>query len=373
MIWIYGGGYFTGSTSSPIYNANNIVQDQDDIVVVSINYRLSVYGFPAGSGSGQYDLNVGLEDQRMAIEWVYNNIRSFGGDPSKITLFGESAGASSIGAYAYTYADDPIARGFIMESGSEFLNYGITVPPNNPGSALAWQSVAAAVGCNSTSQVLTFRCMQNANITALASAVNNYTGSFVDFLPTQDGVHMLNLSSYYMASDLQQFSKVPVLLGTNNNEGTSLVGIYGGGNANLANTITITSFTCPAAEVAESRQNASVPVWQYRYFGTWPNISPLSSMTYAFHGSEIEPVFGTYNLSTAANVSKAEVMTSQIMQSAWVAFAKDPINGLTNYGWPSYQSNGSTLIQIASNYYNQSDAVLNSASLPIVTFNNSQA
>lgn len=377
MIWIYGGGYYGGSTNNSLYDANTFVQIQSDLLVVTVNYRLSIYGFPAGSGLNPYELNPGLQDQRMAIEWVYNNIRSFGGDPNKITLFGESAGASSIGSYAYTYANDPIARGFIMESGSEFLNSAITVAPNNPGSILAWNSVAASVGCNSSTSASTISCMQQVNITTLSIAVNNYTGSAGNFLPTQDGVHMLNISSYFSASASQQYASVPVLIGTNNNEGTSLVGTYAAGNTALANIITINSFTCPAAEVAESRQNASIPVWQYRYFGTWPNISPPSKNYYAYHGSEIGLVFGNYNTSTSisssGDVSSAEINTSTVMQAAWVAFAKDPVNGLTNYGWPQYQSSGTSMIQIAFDYYNQSSAVLDAAALPIITFNNSQA
>lgn len=92
LIWIYGkhsahsqtivtnsvgGGYFAGSSSMSVYNGNNFVRDQSNITVVSFNYRISALGFPAGSGLSQ--LNPGFLDQRMAVEWVYNNIRAFGG------------------------------------------------------------------------------------------------------------------------------------------------------------------------------------------------------------------------------------------------------------------------------------------------------
>ncbi|CCG83695.1 protein of unknown function [Taphrina deformans PYCC 5710] len=367
LVWIYGGGFFAGSSSVPIYNANNFVRDQEDLIVVTINYRLLIYGFPAGSGQSSTQLNAGLQDQRMAIEWVYNNIRNFGGDPSKITLFGESAGASSIGAYAYAYWKDPIARGFILESGSEYLNTAITVPINNNASITGWNTVAQKIGCNSTDSSKVFACMQAANLSVLADAVNNYPAARSVFLPTQDGVLLQNASTYTALAQAGQFAQVPVLIGTNNNEGTILTTIYAGGLSNLADIIT-QGFTCSAANVAMQRRNASVPIWQYRYFGTFPPSTPINSTLGAYHGSEMAVVFGTYT-----NGSRAENMTSKVMQDAWTAFAKDPTTGLTEYGWPQYESNGTTLIQLASNYFNQSQAVLDAGALPVVTFNNSQA
>lgn len=365
-----------------MYNGNNFVRDQEDLIIVSINYRVSIYGFPAGSGAGPYDLNPGLQDQRMAVEWVYNNIRNFGGDPSKITLFGESAGASSIGAYAYAYQEDPIARGLIMESGSEFLNQPISVPQGNAASAVGWSAVAAAIGCNSSTQAVAFACMQDANVTALSNAVNNYTSASTAFLPTMDGVLLLSADNYTELSTAAAggsgggggFARIPVLIGTNNNEGTVLVGPYGGGNAALATGITNVEFTCPAAKVSEARQNATVPSWQYRYFGTWPGITPINSTLGTYHSAEISIVFGTYaNDSSTTTVSRAQVETSRTMQSAWAAFAKDPTDGLVAFGWPRYEANGTSLVQVALNYYNVSQAVLDASADPVISFNNSQA
>ncbi|KAH8826247.1 acetylcholinesterase precursor [Flagelloscypha sp. PMI_526] len=96
VFWIHGGGFVTGSKSgvaSPVglYNVSS-----DDFIFVAINYRLNTFGFLAGSQVHQHgDLNAGLLDQRMALEWVKNHIGQFGGDPSQVTVMGESAGGGS--------------------------------------------------------------------------------------------------------------------------------------------------------------------------------------------------------------------------------------------------------------------------------------
>ena len=98
MVWIHGGGFVGGGTTNPIYNCENFAAAQD-VVVVTLNYRVNIFGFmnfaaidPSYEDSGY----LGLKDQRLALEWVRENILSFGGDPSNITIFGESAGASSV-------------------------------------------------------------------------------------------------------------------------------------------------------------------------------------------------------------------------------------------------------------------------------------
>ena len=96
LVWFYGGAFAFGASNTPFYDGNNFVRDQEDLTLVSINYRTNVFGFPLGTNTlSPYALNLGLLDQRMAVEWIYNNIRAFGGDPERITLFGESAGGKT--------------------------------------------------------------------------------------------------------------------------------------------------------------------------------------------------------------------------------------------------------------------------------------
>ncbi|MBM2619585.1 carboxylesterase family protein [Actinoplanes sp. LDG1-06] len=94
MVWIYGGGYTVGMSSWPEYDGGHLARD-GDVVLVTFNYRLGVEGFAAIAGA---PANRGLLDQVAALEWVRDNIAAFGGDPARVTVFGESAGAGSVAA-----------------------------------------------------------------------------------------------------------------------------------------------------------------------------------------------------------------------------------------------------------------------------------
>jgi cholinesterase len=88
MIWIYGGGFSMGSSSNKGYNGA-LLADQHDVIVVGVNYRLGVLGYP---GVSVPQKNPGLLDQRAAVEWLRDNVEAFGGDPKRMVLFGQSAG-----------------------------------------------------------------------------------------------------------------------------------------------------------------------------------------------------------------------------------------------------------------------------------------
>lgn len=95
MFWIHGGGFTSGSGNSDIYGPHYLIAE--DVVVVTINYRLGVLGFLSlDDPKLEVPGNAGLKDQVMALKWVQKNIRNFGGDPNNVTIFGESAGGSSV-------------------------------------------------------------------------------------------------------------------------------------------------------------------------------------------------------------------------------------------------------------------------------------
>ncbi len=100
MVYVYGGAFLTGSGSIPLYNGSTLAA-KGDVIVVSFNYRLGAFGFLAYteglSEAQQLGGNFGFQDQQLALEWVKKNIGAFGGDTNNITLFGESAGAMSVG------------------------------------------------------------------------------------------------------------------------------------------------------------------------------------------------------------------------------------------------------------------------------------
>ena len=95
MVWIHGGAFNTGSSN--IYGAEFLLDR--DIVLVTINYRLGIFGFFSTADSVAPG-NFGLKDQVLALKWIQENIKAFGGDPKKVTLFGESAGGASVSLHA---------------------------------------------------------------------------------------------------------------------------------------------------------------------------------------------------------------------------------------------------------------------------------
>ena len=119
MVWIHGGGWRAGSGSSRLYDGRAFVGD--DVVLVTLNYRLHAFGFlyldelfPGASGTGV----LGLLDQLAALEWVRDNIAAFGGDPANVTVFGESAGAMSIAALLALDGGAGLCRRAVLQSGA---------------------------------------------------------------------------------------------------------------------------------------------------------------------------------------------------------------------------------------------------------------
>jgi carboxylesterase type B len=133
-------------------------------------------GFVAPPGMLNY--NYGLLDQRLAVEWVRTNIAAFGGDPTRITLFGQSAGSASVDLYSYAYTADPIVNAMIMESG----NVGI-LTAGDPLATQKWYNVSAALGCGSTGN--TVGCVRGKSMQTVLNAVGQLG---LGFVPVVDNV-----------------------------------------------------------------------------------------------------------------------------------------------------------------------------------------
>ena len=115
MVWIHGGAYFSGTIFATFYDGKYIAAQ--NVVVVSINYRLGQFGF-FYAGTDDAPGNVGLHDQLLALQWVSNNIHKFGGDPNKVTIFGESAGSFAVGSLIISPLSQDLFQRAIMQSGS---------------------------------------------------------------------------------------------------------------------------------------------------------------------------------------------------------------------------------------------------------------
>ncbi|KAI2809727.1 Cocaine esterase [Blomia tropicalis] len=123
MFWVYGGGFLFGTIFSDYYDARQLAAD-GDVIVVAVNYRLGPLGFLYGDDSSAPG-NVGLHDQVLGLKWVHENIESFGGNTSKITIFGESAGSMSIGSLIISPLTKGLFHRAILQSGAptELVTY----------------------------------------------------------------------------------------------------------------------------------------------------------------------------------------------------------------------------------------------------------
>ena len=133
----------------------------------------------------QSDLNLGLLDQRLGLEWVRSNIASFGGDASRISLWGQSAGAESVDYYNFAYPTDPIVSGLIMDSGTALLPSGTSDLTHSN-----FTFVASQFGCGNLSPAAELSCMRNVSSIAIESFLKSYgdngTQPSISFNPVID-------------------------------------------------------------------------------------------------------------------------------------------------------------------------------------------
>ncbi|KAF2639343.1 alpha/beta-hydrolase [Massarina eburnea CBS 473.64] len=219
--WIHGGAYTNGGGGDQRYNLSFIVDQSvaigKPIIGVSINYRLSVWGFTSSNELAEDGLlNIGLRDQRLALHWVQENIAAFGGDASKVTIFGESAGAASVGFHltAYKGRDDGLYRAAILQSGNPIFYLPVGGPNKTQA---AFNTVASQVGCGSSPDRV--QCLREVSFETLNATMNGTISTNEIFNPVIDGDFVQDYGSLQLQRG--EFVKVPIVVGANSDEGAS--------------------------------------------------------------------------------------------------------------------------------------------------------
>ncbi|KAH7088952.1 carboxylesteras-like protein [Paraphoma chrysanthemicola] len=346
FVLFHGGRFAGGNTNTPFANGQYLAA-AEDIVVVSVNYRLNAFGFPGAPGA---DTNLGLRDQRLAVEWLQKNIAGFGGNPKKIVIAGQSSGGAAVDWWSYAYKQNPIAHGLLSTSGNAFSFPMNTAQKQKDN----WYALSAAVGCGSSGDTL--ECMRKQPFETISAAVSRIApspgGSPVrstpPFYPMVDGETIF--SDYVSRSSAGDFAKLPYLHGHNNYEqGYYVIPAFAQGrNVTEAQTaqFLLESFVCPTSYEARNRVAAKVPTWVYRYFGDWDN-TRLYPTSGAYHGTELHMILGGSEDASGLPASQAQKATTKLVQRAVAAFADDPKNGLSRLGWPQFDPVKKSWAQIA--------------------------
>nr|XP_046245260.1 acetylcholinesterase-like [Scatophagus argus] len=237
LVWIYGGGFSVGTSSLDIYDGR-FLSHSEGVVVVSMNYRLGPLGFLSLPDNKNVRGNAALLDQRLALQWVANNIAAFGGDPSKVTLFGESAGSASVGFHLLSPGSHGLFKRAVMQSGS----------PNAPwatvSQAAAWsrsKKLAALLGCPTSDPANLEACLQQADpqkITARQFDVLEQTTLLgMAFAPVVDGDFLPDDVELLLSTG--NLPKKELMLGLNKDEGTYFL-MYGAPGFNITGESLIT-------------------------------------------------------------------------------------------------------------------------------------
>ncbi|KIW20225.1 hypothetical protein PV08_00800 [Exophiala spinifera] len=312
LIFLYGGGFVQGGTNTEYYNAAPWIQRSQELIVVTINYRTAFVGTPnsAGLAAEQANYNFGLLDQRLAVEWVHNNIASFGGDPNKITLWGQSAGALSADYYNFAYPQDPLVTGFILSSGNAFW------PAQNADTTFSnFTTAASHLGCGNLTAATELQCMRQVPFSQIKAYFQdpNVTTKY-DFTPVIDGKTYFGHNNYPAKMAAGQFSREPVIMGTCTNEGTVIIP-WDSPSLPPLDQLAQAGVVTQAAEllqVTETTARNAVGVITYGYSNNanFSDISPLPP----------RPAY--------------EDQLSAYMQGQFLAFMKDPVKGPLLNGWP---------------------------------------
>ncbi|SHO45284.1 carboxylesterase family protein [Anaerocolumna xylanovorans] len=360
MVWLHGGGFSTGTANNTMNDGKNLSQS-GDVVVVSVNHRLNVFGHLDLSAYGEkykYSGNVGLTDIVAALKWIQDNIEAFGGDPGNVTVFGQSGG----GAKVLSLMTSPYAKGLfqkgIVESGAT-ETMGVTFSTKEESKTLTGH-ILENLGITADNieklQKVSTSDLQAASTKALQDTANTYKipAAFTDdyameWGPVIDGDYMpTNPVTKDGFADAGK--DIPLLIGSNLNEWTTFVPTsahtnmteeernafaqaYPNEDASGAENVD-TFIRLPMLKIMSHKTDqGGAPV--YAYVFTWQGAMGGSS-----HGAEIPFVFD--NVSGDADTLKLAKTVSQ----AWINFARNGIPGADGLpDWKPYtREQGATML-----------------------------
>ncbi|KAF9126505.1 hypothetical protein BGW39_006574 [Mortierella sp. 14UC] len=389
MFYLHGGSFTTGTGSDPAFNPANMAS-RGQVVVVSINYRLGLLGFlervDAGISRSTLPGNQGVHDMLVALKWVQDHIASFGGDKSKVTIFGESAGGHAVRTLlSMPAATKGLFRAAISQSDP------IDLPFNDVKTA----STVVSGGAMTLLKCADLACMRSKSVADLLDAQNTIVSqaiahapeeSFLELIkPSIDGILIFNNFDQLIAGKNGGFQQVPLMIGTMKNEangflpslgqstpmpplvmGTTLATILGYQRSLVTimyNMYPIDSsnpdgtreaegffasdylWLCPTQFIAKAYAATNTPIYQYQFQRGYNPNRPAGDIcaTHVCHGDDVALVFASPSLmnnATAYPWTAEDANLSRTVMDRWTAFAVSGGNpnpaGDSNPAWPQY-------------------------------------
>jgi para-nitrobenzyl esterase len=372
LVWIHGGGFSGGTGGTPMYEGASLAK-RGDAVVVTINYRLGALGFlnlaELTGGRIEATGNEGLLDQVMALQWVRDNISAFGGDPQRVTIFGESAGGMSVGALLGFHPAQGLFHRAIPQSGA------CSTAQTVSRAAEVAQAVLDHVGISTNAGVEEFRALDPEKLVDAGTAASAQLGGAMIFQPCVDGTLLSDLPIDAVANG--SADGVPVMVGSTRDEWKLFTAMPGftvnfddatleamlaarisdpakviqtyrqardsRGEASDANALfaaieTDRIFRIPGIRLAETLAARDMNAFQYLF--TWE--SPWGDGELGSpHAIDIGFVFGTHEFSPDSGDffgkgERADTLAGHV-QDAWLAFAADGNPSTEGLGeWATY-------------------------------------
>ncbi|KAL7858335.1 hypothetical protein AOLI_G00184370 [Acnodon oligacanthus] len=380
MVWIHGGAFTVGSASM---QDGSVLAAYEDVVVVVIQYRLGLLGF-FSTGDKHAPGNYGLLDQVAALQWVQENIHSFGGDPGAVTIFGESAGGVSVSLQILSPLSAGLFRSAIAESGTAAMDAIMT---DNPLPIA--QHLAEVSGCDISSTKKMVDCIMQLSEEDL-QRIAETEGLFSVKVP-KDG-RFLPKSVYGLLKN-KQFNKVPLITGVTDDEGghelinfflapgwtdgisreqvmSIMPSIFSGPSEKWVYEVVLNEylgttddplkirdglremygdlmFNIPARKVAKYHKGSGAPVYLYEFQHTYSEIKKRPSFVGSDHGDEIHFVFGscfTDAVKISGHFTEKENELCRTVMHYWGNFAHTGSpNGPGLTPWPEHRTEGEYL------------------------------
>ena len=376
MVFIHGGSFLQGGGSIPLYNGTNLAKK--GVVLVNLNYRLGPLGFlahPALANESPKNSsgNYGLQDQGAALRWVKKNIGGFGGDPDRITIFGESAGATSVLVHLVTNDTRGLYRQAIVESGPLWTNGSeLNIISSKAEAEQYGVEYAKSLGYEGPDAIKTMRSLDAwtlVNATPV-SASEFWQVQMLRFKPTIDGWLIQEAPEKVFFEGRQ--NPVPLIIGTNSDEGSTLASNTGMNvtqykqyirdhfdeyaaevlekypattteevQQQMERIMTDVDFSAVAEFVAGSQSELNRNTHLYRFSYVMLPDSPLG----VFHGEELFFIFRPASIVP----DPAGARVSDMMMDTWTRFARngDPAGG--NVTWPEYTREKGQYLDIGIN------------------------